>query len=198
MLCCGKWNLSHLSFAWVLARSRAPQGPLAASGLPAQGWLAWKNIAESAGSFPEVSVSRCREVQRIAEKWQCPSASTFVALLVAWPELASGSPAYCRVGWGQEHNEFSSISGLVVEYIVAIDVTRARFPADASWLPVIARVLAVLLLRRTWRKPLAQISDCLASPSALEMDPGARDHTSRKASTHLSGAVKLPSGNLVP
>ena len=25
----------------------------------------------------------------------------------------------------------SSISGLVVEYIVAIDVTRARFPADA-------------------------------------------------------------------
>jgi hypothetical protein len=27
--------------------------------------------------------------------------------------------------------KFSSISGLVVEYIVAIDVTRARFPADA-------------------------------------------------------------------
>ena len=27
-----------------------------------------------------------------------------------------------------------SISGLVVEYIVAIDVTRARFPADASLL----------------------------------------------------------------
>ena len=25
----------------------------------------------------------------------------------------------------------SSISGLVVEYIVAIDVTRVRFPADA-------------------------------------------------------------------
>ena len=29
--------------------------------------------------------------------------------------------------------EDSSISGLVVEYIVAIDVTRVRFPADASW-----------------------------------------------------------------
>ena len=27
---------------------------------------------------------------------------------------------------------FTSISGLVVEYIVAIDVTRVRFPADAS------------------------------------------------------------------
>ena len=26
----------------------------------------------------------------------------------------------------------NSISGLVVEYIVAIDVTRVRFPADAS------------------------------------------------------------------
>ena len=25
-----------------------------------------------------------------------------------------------------------SISGLVVEYIIAIDVTRARFPADAQ------------------------------------------------------------------
>ena len=27
----------------------------------------------------------------------------------------------------------TSISGLVVEYIVAIDVTRARFPADALY-----------------------------------------------------------------
>jgi hypothetical protein len=26
------------------------------------------------------------------------------------------------------------ISGLVVEYIVAIDVTRVRFPADAFWI----------------------------------------------------------------
>ncbi len=26
-----------------------------------------------------------------------------------------------------------SISGLVVEYIAAIDVTRVRFPADALW-----------------------------------------------------------------
>ena len=29
--------------------------------------------------------------------------------------------------------EDSSISGLVVEYIVAIDVTRVRFPADAPF-----------------------------------------------------------------
>ncbi len=32
----------------------------------------------------------------------------------------------------------NSISGLVVEYIVAIDVTRVRFPADAFLLPVFA------------------------------------------------------------
>ena len=29
---------------------------------------------------------------------------------------------------------FTSISGLVVEYIVAIDVTRVRFPADALFM----------------------------------------------------------------
>ncbi len=32
--------------------------------------------------------------------------------------------------------DIQSISGLVVEYIVAIDVTRVRFPADASLVPV--------------------------------------------------------------
>ena len=30
---------------------------------------------------------------------------------------------------------YQSISGLVVEYIVAIDVTRVRFPADAFTFP---------------------------------------------------------------
>ena len=30
--------------------------------------------------------------------------------------------------------ESASISGLVVEYVVAIDVTRVRFPADAIFL----------------------------------------------------------------
>ena len=46
-----------------------------------------------------------------------------------------------------------STSGLVVEYISAIDVTRARFPADAcshSWLLALQLALATLLqlLRR--------------------------------------------------
>ena len=34
-------------------------------------------------------------------------------------------------GFGKHPSESMSISGLVVEYIVAIDVTRVRFPADA-------------------------------------------------------------------
>ena len=33
-----------------------------------------------------------------------------------------------------------SISGLVVEYIVAIDVTRARFPADALSVHALAKL----------------------------------------------------------
>ena len=53
-----------------------------------------------------------------------------------------------------------SISGLVVEYVVAIDVTRVRFPADAlfrlrSWPPV-----DQISFRHTrWRK--AHVSRCL-------------------------------------
>jgi hypothetical protein len=34
-------------------------------------------------------------------------------------------------GWREMPHSAKSISGLVVEYIVAIDVTRVRFPADA-------------------------------------------------------------------
>ena len=36
--------------------------------------------------------------------------------------------------------ECNSISGLVVEYIVAIDVTRVRFPADAFVVPLINKM----------------------------------------------------------
>ena len=42
----------------------------------------------------------------------------------------------------------TSISGLVVEYIVAIDVTRVRFPADAFW--GLFRVLCDSLRARFW------------------------------------------------
>ena len=41
--------------------------------------------------------------------------------------------------------ECNSISGLVVEYIVAIDVTRARFPADAL-LPLLICVYSHLII----------------------------------------------------
>ena len=57
---------------------------------------------------------------------------------VGWPEkvvscsedekgVQGGSGAYMN----QVQRFSRGISGLVVEYIVAIDVTRARFPADA-------------------------------------------------------------------
>ena len=42
------------------------------------------------------------------------------------------------------HPQRQSISGLVAEYIVAIDVTRVRFPADAS----LVRKVATLSNRR--------------------------------------------------
>ena len=49
----------------------------------------------------------------------------------------------------------ASISGLVVEYVVAIDVTRVRFPADAFFIAVplsgIAMFVAYLVARhRQW------------------------------------------------
>ena len=37
-----------------------------------------------------------------------------------------------RGTWLRERCRYPSISGLVVEYIDAIDVTRVRFPADAA------------------------------------------------------------------
>ena len=43
--------------------------------------------------------------------------------------------------WGKvtiAKREIVGISGLVVEYIVAIDVTRARFPADAGFSAIVS------------------------------------------------------------
>ena len=42
----------------------------------------------------------------------------------------------CTISFIPAWHTASSISGLVVEYIVAIDVTRVRFPADACSLAV--------------------------------------------------------------
>ena len=48
---------------------------------------------------------------------------------------ARGRALRWRLQGGRSYSEYSftlhRISGLVVEYIVAIDVTRVRFPADA-------------------------------------------------------------------
>ena len=47
------------------------------------------------------------------------------------PRLKSWQAARCKRNRHAASPNFTSISGLVVEYIVAIDVTRVRFPADA-------------------------------------------------------------------
>ena len=68
------------------------------------------------------------------------SVIAFVGALVGFPVF------YKMPGGGRHTHEptlhagrglvLSSISGLVVEYIVAIDVTRVRFPADALFLRI--------------------------------------------------------------
>ena len=69
--------------------------------------------------------------------------------LICWPSQASNTTQRKSI----------SISGLVVEYIVAIDVTRVRFPADA--LLVLHR--AVRCWRRLWQRSswLARCAICV-------------------------------------
>ena len=45
---------------------------------------------------------------------------------------------------------FHSISGLVVEYIIAIDVTRVRFPADAFFAEEITNTKSPIVGRFIW------------------------------------------------
>ena len=77
------------------------------------------------------------------------------------PEIVGSSPTRVRypdflwsffdsVG-GRESLLMRGISGLVVEYIVAIDVTRVRFPADARFLDAegVSKTLRKILV--VWR-----------------------------------------------
>ena len=67
--------------------------------------------------------------------------------VIAFVGALVGFPFFYRMPGGGRHTPvptlhagrglvLSSISGLVVEYIVAIDVTRVRFPADALFLRI--------------------------------------------------------------
>ena len=58
--------------------------------------------------------------------------------------------------WLATGDRCKGISGLVAEYIVAIDVTRVRFPADAVHYSMIFRTLFDILLRPPVR-PLAHL-----------------------------------------
>ena len=60
----------------------------------------------------------------------------YTPYFVRWRHMGNETRKHINSVWkmdGQACVEisFSSISGLVAEYIVAIDVTRGRFPADA-------------------------------------------------------------------
>ena len=60
--------------------------------------------------------------------------SSFVSVWgrVGAPHVLEWQMPECASGCGlMFQKDITSISGLVVEYIVAIDVTRLRFPADA-------------------------------------------------------------------
>ena len=72
-----------------------------------------------------------------------------------------------------------SISGLVVEYIVAIDVTRVRFPADAfrsCWCA--CGMTGAALFHRWWRGQLHEI----CGDRDGEAGRGSTAHASARAS----------------
>ena len=50
----------------------------------------------------------------------------------SWPGVLLRTKTCFTLASEALHPQLQSISGLVAEYIVAIDVTRVRFPADAS------------------------------------------------------------------
>ena len=61
------------------------------------------------------------------------SPASVVYMTATWPPEAGQDRDYANSNaWLKDRASFvTSISGLVAEYIVAIDVTRVRFPADA-------------------------------------------------------------------
>ena len=68
-------------------------------------------------------------------------------------------PVWLHSGAQYDMRYFQRISGLVVEYIVAIDVTRVRFPADAfrtNWFHT--------LRKRTGHLPTAESVDVASIP----------------------------------
>ena len=68
-------------------------------------------------------------------------------------ENSSSSARMLQIAAARPHKPVAkvlhSISGLVAEYIVAIDVTRVRFPADA--------LLHVLVFRYPQAKPVGDV-----------------------------------------
>ena len=86
------------------------------------------------------ALERIRQIGRGRGSWFARS----------WARIRRRAPlkarARARAGMNEEI-EINSISGLVAEYIVAIDVTRVRFPADALFLFMQIRVCVFFLTR---------------------------------------------------
>ena len=83
----------------------------------------------------ETTTARSHIAASIAISTHAPTARGFEIMFCERSKIASG----CTVGKRWAKAVFIGISGLVVEYIVAIDVTRVRFPADAFGLFTMAR-----------------------------------------------------------
>ena len=92
--------------------------------------------ATKPGHVRHVKQRKAHATKRARQCMVCAKLGAVVLQFVA-PQILGGSSRpmlfncpFCLVQVCFETNVIS-ISGLVVEYIVAIDVTRARFPADA-------------------------------------------------------------------
>ena len=110
-------------------------------------------MRKALGSNPSVSIlqfwSRCSFVRLITDPRR-DEGCAWLRLALLWPAFF-GEANWLRASLGQLSRmtlRVMSISGLVVEYIVAIDVTRVRFPADALFECCLVPCASSLLVSR--------------------------------------------------
>ena len=112
--------------------------------------------------------------------------------LFAW-SVSAGRPS----GWHAAcASQALRISGLVVEYIVAIDVTRVRFPADAFHSDT--DLVQVLPLKTRHLKPLTRIQPTLMAVLATCMCPMEGNSPRSSAGVAPTTSLYLWSRNICP
>ena len=113
---------------WWFSGAVVPRG----CGCPAWLWLSLVVLAVSRGCGSLVAVAGLSRLS--LEVASCNSLVKLARGLSATLDHKSDRNSHRE--FNERHNN-QSISGLVAEYIIAIDVTRVRFPADAkSWWPL--------------------------------------------------------------